>query len=126
MMLVFDSFSAKDYAHLSVGIALLESAFLLFVMPVVSGKLKIHDALLLGIIVSLEVLAGILKPFATSPWMFSLIYILGSAAMCKYGILRSLLSKSIDSDEVGKFFSLLAICATVGSMIGGPARLLSA
>ena len=27
----------------------------------------------------------------------------------------------IDSDEVGKFFSLLAICATVGSMIGGPA-----
>ena len=121
MMLVFDSFTPKDYAHLRVGVAVLESAFLLFVMPVVSGKLKIHDALLLGIIVSFEVLSGSLKPFATSPWIFSLIYMLGSAGMCKYGILRSLLSKSIGSDEVGKFFSLLAICASVGPIIAGPA-----
>ena len=121
MMLVFDSFTPKDYAHLKVGVALLQSSFLLFVMPVVSGKLKIHDALLLGIIVCFEVLSGSLKPFATSPWIFSLIYMLGSAGMCKYGILRSLLSKSIGSDEVGKFFSLLAICASVGPIIAGPA-----
>ncbi len=39
---------------------------------------------------------------------------------CKFGIIRSLLSKFIEPDEVGKVFSLLAIISAVGPMAGNP------
>ena len=121
MQLVFDTFTPKDYAHLKVGLLLLRSFWLLLVMPFLSRKLKVNDSLLVTICLCFEILSGILSPFATSTWSFSLIYIVGSVGICKYGIVRSLLSKTIDSDEIGKFFSLLAIFSAVGPMIGGPA-----
>jgi MFS family permease len=42
MLLVFDGFTGKDYPHLSVVMSLLRIVFLLFIMPVISGKLKLN------------------------------------------------------------------------------------
>ena len=120
MLLVFDGFTGKDYAHLSVAMSVLRAIFLLFVMPVISGKLKVHDALLVTVMVSFEVVAGIIKPFSTTLWQFCLAYGLGTIGYCKFGILRSLLSKCIEPDEVGKVFSLLAVISAVAPMIGNP------
>ena len=120
-ILVFDSFTPKDYAHMSVGISLLRTFMLIFVMPVLSGRLKIHDSLLLTMALCFEILSGILKPFATSAWVFGLIHAIGSVDYCKYGTIRSLLSKCIGPDEVGKVFSVLAVFSAIGPMIGSPA-----
>jgi PCFT/HCP family folate transporter-like MFS transporter 1/3 len=120
MLLVFDGFTGKDYAHLSVVMSLLRIVFLLFIMPVISGKLKVHDALLITIMLGIEVIGAIAKPFTTTLWQFYIAYGLGTIGYCKFGIIRSLLSKFIEPDEVGKVFSLLAIISAVGPMVGNP------
>lgn len=121
MMLVFDSFKPRDYAYMSVSFSLLRTIVLIFVMPVLSGKLKIHDSLLLAMALCCEILSAILKPFATTAWAFGLIHAIGAVDYCKYGTIRSLLSKSIDAEEVGKIFSLLAVLSAIGPMTGSPA-----
>ena len=120
MLLIFDGFTAKDYAHLSVVMLLVRTIFLLFIMPIISGKLKVHDALLITILNCVEIVAAIAKPFTTSLWQFYFVYGLGTFGFCKFGIIRSLLSKFIEPDEVGKVFSLLAIISAVGPMVGNP------
>jgi predicted outer membrane lipoprotein len=120
MLLVFDGFTGKDYAHLSVVMSLLRIVFLLFIMPVISRKLKVHDALLITIMLGFEVVGAIAKPFTTTLWQFYFAYGLGTLGYCKFGVIRSLLSKFIEPDEVGKVFSLLAIISAVGPMVGNP------
>ena len=39
---------------------------------------------------------------------------------CKYAVVRSLISKCIDSTEVGKVFSMLAIIASIAPIGGNP------
>jgi len=57
-------------------------------MPVVSGKLKIHDSLLMAIFVGCEVISGVLKPVASSLWLFYLFNFIGTIGYCKFGIIR--------------------------------------
>lgn len=90
-------------------------------MPILSSKLKIHDAILMAVFASCEAVSSFLKPLAASLWQYYLFHILGILGYCKFAIIRSLLSKSIGADEVGKFFSLLALVSSVGPLIGSPA-----
>ena len=90
-------------------------------MPILSGKLKIHDAMLTTIFVTCEVVSSILKPLTSSLWQYYFAHLLGVFGYCKFGIVRSLLSKSVDANEVGKFFSLLALVSAVAPMFGNPA-----
>ena len=120
MLLIFDGFTGKDYAHLSVVMLLVRTVVLLFIMPIISSKLKVHDALLITILNGIEVVAAIAKPFTTTLWEFYFAYVLGSIGFCKFGIIRSLLSKCIDQDEIGKVFSFLAIISAFGPMAGNP------
>ncbi len=39
---------------------------------------------------------------------------------CKYSIVRALISKCIDPDEIGKVFSLLAVVAALTPVAGNP------
>ncbi len=120
MLLVFDGFTGKDFAHLSVVMLIVRTVIFLFIMPVISCKLKVHDALLITIMLGIEVIGAIAKPFTTTLWQFYIAYGLGTIGYCKFGIIRSLLSKFIEPDEVGKVFSLLAIISAVGPMAGNP------
>jgi MFS-type transporter involved in bile tolerance (Atg22 family) len=99
---------------------LVRTIFLLFIMPIISGKLKVHDALLITILNCVEIVAAIAKPFTTSLWQFYFVYGLGTFGFCKFGIIRSLLSKCIEPDEVGKVFSLLAIISALAPIAGNP------
>ena len=93
---------------------------LLIVVPFLNAKLRLHDALMLVFIVTSDVIFHVAAPFATQLWQFYIATGIGALGFCKYAVLRSLLSKSITLDEVGKVFSLLALVAAIGPVIGNP------
>jgi len=64
------------------------SFFLLVLMPVISGKLKIHDSLLIAIFMGCEVISGALKPVASSLWLYYLFEFFGTVGYCKFGLIR--------------------------------------
>ncbi len=50
-------------------------------------------------------------PFVTTLWQFYLVKIFGTMAYSKWSIVRSLMSKSVDSSELGKALSGIAVVA---------------
>jgi len=120
MLLVFDGFNEKDYVLLKIVMSLLGFFCLMVIMPIFSGKLQIHDTLLLLVIVTCDVVSSAILPFVDSLWQFYLARGLGTIGYCKYSVVRSLLSKCIDANEVGKVFSLLAIVASIAPIGGNP------
>ncbi len=120
MLLVFDGFNETDYALLKIVMSLLGFFCLMVIMPIFSGKLQIHDTLLLLVIVTCDVVSSAILPFVDSLWQFYLARGLGTIGYCKYSVVRSLLSKCIDANEVGKVFSLLAIVASIAPIGGNP------
>ena len=53
-------------------------------------------------------------------WQFYLVQSFGAVGHCKFSLLRSLMSKCIKEDEVGKMFSLLAIIAALAPLVANP------
>ena len=120
MLLVFDGFNETDYSHFNVAMYLLNTFCLVVVMPIFSGKLKIHDSMLLFIILICEVVSSFITAFVTKLWQFYLAQGLGAIGYCKYSLVRSLMAQCIDSNEVGKVFSLLSIMSSLAPIGGNP------
>ena len=120
MLLVFEGFNETDYSYFSVFSDLSSAFSLMFVMPFLNAKLRIHDALMLVIIVGAEVICYTALPFASVLWQFYLATGVGSLGYCKYSVVRSLISKCINIDEVGKVFSILAVVAALAPVAGNP------
>jgi MFS-type transporter involved in bile tolerance (Atg22 family) len=120
MLLVFDEFNETDYSHFNVAMALLYTFFLVGVMPILSGKLQIHDAMMLFITLVCEVISSFITPFVATLWQFYLAQGLGAIGYCKYALVRSLMAQCIDSNEVGKVFSLLSILSALVPIGGNP------
>ena len=109
MMIQFENFDAADYAYFSVTMSLGNTFFLVFLMPIVSGKLKMNDALLLTFISVAETMSYITMPFITNLPLFYIVRLIGTVGYCKYSTGRSLLSKCCGEDETGKLFSALSV-----------------
>ena len=110
----------KDYANYSLFNLANNTFNLLFAVPFLNTKLKLHDSAMLFIMVTSDLIFNLAAPFCTLLWQFYLVTFIGSLGYSKYSVLRSLLSKSITLDEVGKVFSLLAFLAAVGPAVGNP------
>ena len=66
-----------------------------------------------------EDIAGLfLSGFCVELWQWYASFGLQLFELCKYGVIRSLLSKCVSEDETGKIFSALAIMAAVIPMAG--------
>ena len=120
MMIQFDNFDAADYAYFSVTMSLGNTFFLVFLMPIVSGKLNVSDSLLLTFISVAETLGYVLSPFTSNLTLFYLCQILCTIGNCKFPIGRSLLSKYCDPEDVGKMFSIQSILISLAFMISNP------
>ncbi len=121
MSLVFDGFTSTDYAHMTIIMDIVRVFIMVFAMPIISGKYKIHDALLLGIFVVCDVVGATLKAFVGTLFQFYFAYGIGEVGFCKYVMVRCLLSKSVEKDEVGKTFALLAVFSAIVPIAGNPA-----
>jgi len=89
-------------------------------MPILCHKLKLHDSLVLFIVTSLEAASAMIKPFTSTVWQFYLANAIGAIAYSKYAVVRSLLSKCIDAQEMGKMFSLIALVSALVPIGGNP------
>ena len=61
-----------------------------------------------------------IRCFFQTYWQFYLIQSFGAIGHCKFSLLRSLMSKCIAENEVGKMFSLLAVIAAVAPLVANP------
>ena len=120
MLLVFDGFNETDFAHYNVAISFLNTFFLMIVIPIFSGKLQIHDAMMLFIICVCEILSSFITPFVATLWQFYLSQGLGAIGYCKYALVRSLMAQCIEFNEVGKVFSLLTCISSLVPVGGNP------
>jgi PCFT/HCP family folate transporter-like MFS transporter 1/3 len=120
MLFVFEGFNETDYSYFSVFNDLSSAFSLMFIMPFLNAKLRIHDALMLVIVVGAEVTCYTALPFASLLWQFYFASGVGSLGYCKYAVVRSLISKCISIDEVGKVFSILAVVAALAPVAGNP------
>lgn len=120
MRLVFDGFTENDYSYYTVYNSICCTIYLMVAVPLMNTKVRLHDATMLVIIVSSEALFNTIAPFATDLWQFYLVTALGSFGLSKYPVLRSLLSKSISMNEVGKVFSILAVLAALAPVASNP------
>ena len=67
-------------------------------------------------------LSGLLfSAFSIELWQFYLSHGIQFLSFCKYGLIRSLLSKCVGKFETGKIFSALAIVSAVVPFAGNPA-----
>jgi len=98
MLLVFDGFTSTDYAFFGIFISLLNAFFLIIVMPIVSGKFKIHDALMLVIIVAFEIVSALIRPFTTTVWQYYL------ATRCQF---HQLFTRAFSCERAVRSFSVL-------------------
>ena len=120
MLVVYEDFDETDFSYYSVFYNISAIFFLMVVTPFLSSKLKLHDALILFLIVSTEAISLAVTPFALVLWQLYIVSGFNAIAYCKYSVVRSLLSKSFDSDEIGKVFSFLAVIAALAPVAGNP------
>jgi len=120
MHLVFEGFTETDYSHYYVAMSALNTFCLVVIMPILSRKFQIHDAVIIFIILMCEVISFCITTFATTLWQFYLAQGLGTMGYCKFAIVRSLISQCIDKNEVGKFYSFLAVLAALAPVAGNP------
>ena len=66
---------------------------LVVLMPIMSGKLKLSEPMMLVVILCLETISHITSTFVTELWQFYLTQIIGAILMCKFSVARSMLSK---------------------------------
>jgi len=120
MLKVFEGFRPANYAYFSVAMNVGNSLFLFIFMPLVSGKLKLKDSTLLIIISICETFSNLLAPFVTNLWLFYGTQFLGMIGYCKYSTTRSLLSKCVGDDEIGKIFAVQSILIAIVYLISIP------
>jgi len=117
LRLVFDGFCGEDYAIYML-IYQVASTFYLFIVIPIFVNFKLHDSMILFIILLVEGIGNVFAGFSFTLWQFYVAQCFGAIGLCKYSMVRSLLSKCIAMDELGKVFSVLAITAAFAPAAG--------
>ena len=116
----FTGFTASEFAYFSVSMSLGNAFFLIIIMPIVSGKYQVDDALLLTLICAIETLSFTVSAFVTSIPAFYAAQLIGSLGYCKYSVSRSLLAKCCQQQDIGKLFSIQSVMMSITLMLSTP------
>jgi len=118
LRLMFDGFGGEDYATFILVYQLANTLYFFVVIPILNVNFKLHDSMVLFIILFVEGVGSIITGFSNSLWLFYLAQLFVAIGPCKYAMVNSLLSKCISVDEVGKVFSVLAIMSALAPVAG--------
>ena len=115
-------FTGTDFAYLRVFIETIRSVGLLVILPIMSKLFRFHDATIQTISITVECLGIFAFAFSAT---FGQVYVSNGVmellAIIKYGLIRSVISKCVQSDETGKIFSALALWCAAFQLIGNTA-----
>ena len=112
-------FTGTDFAYLTAFITSMNSVGLLIILPLLSQLFKFHDATIQTITMAVECLGIFAFAFSAN---LAQVYvsngIMELLAFLKFGLIRSLMSKCVQSDETGKIFSACALWRSIFGLIG--------
>ena len=80
-------------------------------IPLMSNHFKLHDTIIQMTIIVTESLIIFLILIASEVWQIYLVQSIGFLWVCKWSITRSLISKTVEPNELGKALSGIAIVA---------------
>ena len=120
MLKTFAGFDATQYSWYYAYDRAIHAVGLLLILPICSKIFKMHDSLILTLTLFTETCGLLLSAFCTELWQFYLAHAVQLMGSCKYGLVRSLLSKCVNSDETGKMFSALAILSALMPLLSNP------
>ncbi len=102
--------AATDFACMGLLVCL--------VLPVLSYKFKVNDAVLAIYGIVAKMFRLLLLAFAHSTWMVFIAVIGGTPIAIAISAVKSLMSKTVDRDETGKVFSVISCGETLSSLVG--------
>ena len=102
---------------LSVDYAVMGGCLLLF-LPLLSNVFNIPDITILTIGIFCKLVRSVWAGFCSETWMVYTSVVIGSLAGMISSVIRSLMSKHVQEDELGKTFSLLASGETGSKLLG--------
>ncbi|XP_046380482.1 solute carrier family 46 member 3-like [Haliotis rufescens] len=102
---------------LSLDYAVMGVCLLLF-LPVLSSVMKIPDVFIVMIGIGCKLVRSVWAGFCSETWMVYTSVVIGALAGMITSALRSLMSKHVSEDELGKTFSLVASGETASKLIG--------
>ncbi|XP_042212999.1 solute carrier family 46 member 3-like [Homarus americanus] len=109
-----------EYTHLKVVGKLASLAAMAVFPPLLSYRLKVSDATL-GIVACLsEIVHHILEGCAPYSWFFYLASVVSSVGGLALVVSRSIISKIVPRDELGKVFSMLAFWESILPLVSHP------
>lgn len=91
---------------------------LFIVLPILSNILKCPDIAIIIIGILCKIVRLIWAGFCTQTWMMYTSVVVGAFAGLLMSSVRSLMSKTVEEDELGKTFSLLASGETASKLLG--------
>ncbi len=121
MSVQFDNFDPSNFSYFRAVLNLGYSGMLVVVMPIICGKLKLHDSLILVSVAAIESIGSIGLAFVTSPWVFYIIYACYVVSICKTPVVSGLLSKCFEPEEFGKVFAFQNFLTSLFQLGSDPA-----
>ena len=101
---------ATDYGCMGISV--------MVILPLLSCFCGVNDVIIILIGIAFKLLRTISLSLSDKTWMVFMSAVLGAPSSMMVGGAKSLISKSVSEDEMGKTFSLLSCCETVSNLIG--------
>ena len=102
---------------LSLDYAVMGVCLIIF-LPILSNIIRMSDGGIVIIGLSCKIVRLLWAGFIQESWMVYISVVIGSFAGLITSSIRSLFSKTVDEDELGKVFSLLASAETLSKLLG--------
>ncbi|KAG8182557.1 hypothetical protein JTE90_002091 [Oedothorax gibbosus] len=110
--------SVGAFSNASTAFYAVNALVTLVVLPLLSNKLRLHEAAI-GLVGMMSLMAKmVLTSVAYMDFMFYVAWMSGTLANGVGIAVRSRLSKLVDKEEVGRAFSLLGTCESVTPLLG--------
>ena len=115
-------FGGSDFAVYDIFMQTIHFIVLMIVLPIVGGKLKVHDALMLAVFTFIAGVGQVIAALSSGMlWVYYIGMGLKAMDVGVYTTTRSMLTKYTHPDEQGKVFSALALLAAFVPLISSPA-----
>ena len=120
LLKVIEGYDGTDYAVYNMVSHGLGVFSLFFIMPVISGHFQLNEALILTIINYTVALGDLVLAFTTKQWIFYIGQLLSMLWIAEFSTARSLFTKCVGVDEVGKIFSAVGFVAALMPILSNP------
>ncbi|XP_045119470.1 solute carrier family 46 member 3-like [Portunus trituberculatus] len=110
----------NQYVELSVTRLLIQLVVTSIVLPVLSYQLQVPDTVLVLMGCVSKIMGTMVMGVASDPWLLYLSAVISSIGVLPLVITRSLISKTVPGEELGRIFSVLASFESVIPLGSGP------